>query len=539
MVIAALIWWSNSWEATAPDPARFTLAAVIDNAFTPLLAWMLLAFPEGRVRGGLSRLTLALALLIFALLAPLAPIYDPRQFGCQTCGPHTNLLLIAGVPSVLHVRDKVLSYGLGPLFEFCLAATLVVRFARASLVERRVVGPLYLPAATYAAISGLVLVIPHFAGTYFVTADSAGRTLNTIEYTALLFVPLTFLYGMQRARGRRDRLGSLVREVGANPSSAGLERALSSTLGDPSLRLGLFVGGGYLRPDLTVLDEPADDGPLTWTPLDAAGRRVGVLVHDRALLLDDHDLLQSVTAAARLAVDNERLQEEVRLQLEALRESRRRIIAAGDEARRRIERNLHDGAQQRLVSLLVALQLVEMQVGPDGDPGVRATLRDMGEQLNAAIDELRDIARGLHPALLTDEGLAPAVRALADRSPLPVTVERVPEQRLSPSIEAAAYYVVAEALTNTARYARAEQARVDVATTGDSLIVTVSDDGRGGAALERGSGLRGLADRVEAAGGRLEIDSPIGRGTTIRATLPARLPRLAAGSAIERSVQAV
>jgi signal transduction histidine kinase len=180
-----------------------------------------------------------------------------------------------------------------------------------------------------------------------------------------------------------------------------------------------------------------------------------------------------------------------------------------------------------------------MQVGPDGDPGVRATLRDMGEQLNAAIDELRDIARGLHPALLTDEGLAPAVRALADRSPLPVTVERVPEQRLSPSIEAAAYYVVAEALTNTARYARAEQARVDVATTGDSLIVTVSDDGRGGAALERGSGLRGLADRVEAAGGRLEIDSPIGRGTTIRATLPARLPRLAARSAIERSVQAV
>jgi signal transduction histidine kinase len=148
----------------------------------------------------------------------------------------------------------------------------------------------------------------------------------------------------------------------------------------------------------------------------------------------------------------------------------------------------------------------------------------MGEQLDAAIDELRDIARGLHPSILTEKGLAAAVRALADRAPLPVLIEQLPDQRLPAAVEAAAYYVVAEALTNTARYARAEQVRVDIRTSADSLTVAVSDDGRGGASLEKGSGLRGLADRVEAAGGQLQIDSPIGDGTTVRAVLPCVTP---------------
>jgi PAS domain S-box-containing protein len=215
-----------------------------------------------------------------------------------------------------------------------------------------------------------------------------------------------------------------------------------------------------------------------------------------------------------------RLNAELHTRLEELAASRARIVTAGDVERRRLERNLHDGAQQRLVALSLSLRLAQAKI--DSDPaGARATLAGAGDELVLALAELRELARGLHPAVLSDRGLRAAVEMLAGRSPVPVEIADIPAERLPEPVEAGAYYLIAEALTNVAKYANASAVRVRVVASVASVVVEVSDDGVGGADPGAGSGLRGLADRVEALGGSLEIVSPAGAGTSLRAEIPA------------------
>jgi len=210
---------------------------------------------------------------------------------------------------------------------------------------------------------------------------------------------------------------------------------------------------------------------------------------------------------------------EHREQEEELRRSRARLVEAGDAERRRLERNLHDGAQQRLVSLSLALRLAQSRLATDAE-GATDILERASEELALALEELRELARGIHPAVLTDRGLEAALEGLAGRSPIPVEVESVPDERLPPSVEAAAFYVVSESLANVAKYAEATLARVSVTRQNGEAVVEVADDGVGGADPTRGSGLRGLADRVEALDGRLEVSSGTGRGTVVRAVIP-------------------
>jgi signal transduction histidine kinase len=204
----------------------------------------------------------------------------------------------------------------------------------------------------------------------------------------------------------------------------------------------------------------------------------------------------------------------------ALRESRARIVEAGYAERKRVERDLHDGAQQRLVALALELQVVRSRLETD-PAGAGQLLEAAADELAGATHELRELARGLHPPLLSDRGLVPALEALAKRAPLPVAVEAEEVERSPQAVEAAAYFVVAEALTNVARHAHAEQAIVRVARRNGELRVEVEDDGAGGADLGAGTGLRGLRDRVDALDGSLEVESRPGRGSTVRATLPA------------------
>jgi signal transduction histidine kinase len=204
---------------------------------------------------------------------------------------------------------------------------------------------------------------------------------------------------------------------------------------------------------------------------------------------------------------------------EQLTASRARIVQAADAERRRLERNLHDGAQQRLVSLALALRLAQGKL-PDDPAAATELLERASEELGVGLEELRELARGIHPAILTDRGLAPALEALAARATVPVEVSGLPSERLPEPIEAAAFYVVAESLTNVAKYASARSARVDLARDDGLLVVEVTDDGVGGADSAKGSGLRGLTDRVEALGGSLLVSSEAGRGTTVRAELP-------------------
>ena len=206
---------------------------------------------------------------------------------------------------------------------------------------------------------------------------------------------------------------------------------------------------------------------------------------------------------------------------EKLSASRARIVEAGDAERRRLERNLHDGAQQRLVALALQLRLVEAAL-EDNPEHARALLTDANAQLDEALDELRELARGIHPAILTDRGLGPAVEALATRAPLPVELTEVPDERLPEPVEAAAYYVVAEAVTNAAKYAQASNVSISIRRSDGRAVVRVADNGIGGADAGQGSGLRGLADRLEALDGRLRVESPPHGGTRIEAEIPLR-----------------
>jgi signal transduction histidine kinase len=246
------------------------------------------------------------------------------------------------------------------------------------------------------------------------------------------------------------------------------------------------------------------------------GVRVAAIVHDAALDTGP-ELVQAAAAAAALALDNERLKADLRARVEELRVSRVRIVEAADAARRRLERDLHDGAQQQLVSLALDLRLLKGRVrGTEAEPLVDT----LAEKLAAALGELRELARGIHPAILTDRGLGPAIEALAARVPVSVDCDVEIQERLSGPIEAAAYFVVAEALTNIVKYARASSARVVVRRRADVVTVLVDDDGTGGARIGAGSGLRGLQDRLAALDGSLSVDSPEGGGTRLRARIP-------------------
>jgi signal transduction histidine kinase len=201
--------------------------------------------------------------------------------------------------------------------------------------------------------------------------------------------------------------------------------------------------------------------------------------------------------------------------------SRARIVEASVAERRRLERNLHDGAQQRLVTLAVHLRVAQECLRED-PKAAEAMLANVGEDLKVALEELRELARGLHPAVLSDRGLEPALQSLANRAPFPVEISGVPTLRLDEGVEAAIYYVVAESLTNVAKHANATEARVKISTANEEVVVEIRDNGSGGASMDRGSGLRGLADRIEALGGQLELKSPSGGGTVVRTTLPVR-----------------
>jgi signal transduction histidine kinase len=224
-------------------------------------------------------------------------------------------------------------------------------------------------------------------------------------------------------------------------------------------------------------------------------------------------LLADLAAEAGLVLRNVRLVGEVKA-------SRQRIVAAQDEERRRVERDLHDGAQQRLVNLSLALSMAQGRLGPDDDPELRGTLTGAADELSLALDELRELARGIHPAILTEEGLAAALESLADRSPVPAMVVEAPRDRLPTSVEVTAYFVVSEALANVAKYAKASDVTIRVARFDRHIVVEVVDDGVGGADVEKGSGLRGLEDRVAALDGRITVDSPLGGGTRIVAKIP-------------------
>jgi signal transduction histidine kinase len=308
-------------------------------------------------------------------------------------------------------------------------------------------------------------------------------------------------------------------ELRADPTPADLRDALARALRDPSLTLAYWLPefGSYADHDGRPVELQQAGNRQGVRLIDREGARVAALLHDPALG-DEPELLDAVTAAAGIALENARLNVELRARVEELRGSRARILEAGRTERQRLERNLHDGAQHRLVALSLQLSLLEEQL--TGDRSATAQLEQARREIDTSLDELREIARGIHPAVVSGHGLAVALEQLAAGASVPVQLTVELQERLPEALEVAAYYLISESLANVGKYANASSATVEVARRNGYVRIEILDDGIGGADTEGGSGLRGLADRVEALGGRLRVWSPRGGGTRVQAEIP-------------------
>lgn len=516
MVATGFAWYVGTYSASF-NPLIDRVGYGFQGYYDALLAWLVLAYPSGRLRWRASRVVVAAFLALLAVRSVFRLALFRPSTALDVSDPRAVDQYIADL-SLRDAGDALFRIGIAGL-SIAILVLVVVRLRRETVLGRRVAGPILLGGVALAV--GIIVEVGALAAADSfaerIAAWDLGQALTVVTAT---LVPIAFAIGLIRSRLSRGSVADLVVELGQSANPPALRDLLARTLRDPTLEIAYAVAGtnAYVGSDGRPFElPPPDSADRALTRLDRGGQTIAVLIHDPAIA-DRPELVRSVAAAAGLALDNERLAAEVRSQLEEVRSSRARIVAAGDAERRRVERDLHDGAQQRLVTLALALQVAQAHL--DGsDPTLTSMLDRAEDELGLALGELRELARGLHPTVLAEEGIAQAVEALADRSPVPVTT-RAPAGRYSPVVEATAYFVVAEALTNVAKYARARSATVTIVEIDGQLVVEVTDDGAGGADPSKGSGLRGLADRVAAAGGGLTVHSEAGHGTTIRAAIP-------------------
>jgi len=493
-------------------PILLGLGFVAQLTGTSLQVFLLLTFPEGRLRSRKQAAVIVavLGLIGFAYFTFIA-LFDAEQAGLSETA---NPFYLPATAPIAGALAGLATLALGTAF-VAIVVLLVGRWLRSSRPARRTLAPVVVAGGLSSGIGVTAMLI---GSSLSRDAAIALITGQTVAYAA---VPFGFLFGLLRLRMARGAVADVIVELGDTPAPKRLSEALGGALGDPRLEVVLWSPEreAYVDANAVPIDLDGVDRGRAVTRLERDGRPMAAVLHDPALA-EDPGLVAAVVAALRLAVDNERLAAEVRSQLEEVRASRARIVEASDAERRRVERNLHDGAQQRLVVLSLALRRAQAQLPGDAGAELTGTLANATEQLKAALAELRQLARGIHPAILVEAGLPAALRSLARESPVPVALRVDLSERLPEPVEAAVYFVVSEALANVAKYAGADQVEVSVAIAGEELRVQIADDGRGGADPMSGSGLRGLTDRVAALGGRLDVRSPLGAGTRVAATLP-------------------
>jgi signal transduction histidine kinase len=489
-----------SW-ANAPLP--YTIGEAFDELPPVVFLHVFLAFPSGRLEGRLAR-----AVVTAAYVAALGP--QLLRLGLGDFGPD-NLISVASGPDAAETLRRVQGVAIGTL---ALAGVGVLAARRrgggrplrrslALLVDFFAFGLVMIAALSLSAA---------FDGPAFVTIQRA-------TFVVIGIAPVAFLVGLLNARLARSAVGDLLVELRSEPAPADLRGAFARALGDPSLTLAYWLPqfGSWAEPSGRPVELPKPGSGRATTLIESDGAHVAALVQD-ASLDQEPELLDAVSAAAAIALENGRLHSELNARLEELRGSRVRVIEAGQKERERLERNLHDGAQQRLIALSLELGRLEEQMATD--PDARARINQAKKEVALSLQELRDVALGLHPAVVSGHGLAVALESLAAQAPIPVELTVALEGRLPDQVEVAAYYVVSESLANIGKHARATSASVEVTRANGRLVVEVVDDGVGGADTERGTGLRGLADRVEALAGGLRIWTPRGGGTRVRAEIP-------------------
>jgi len=493
--------WSNPGASSA---FVYTTGLVLSASALPLVAQAALAFPGSRLASPLDRTAVAAAYAGAVVVLGLAPalLFDARSHDCGDCP--RNLLALADRGEA---ADELGQIGIrwSAVAACVLALLLVARLVRSSPAARRSAWAVLVPAAVYCTAAGAVFAAS--SSHAFLWNGTTERRLWFVQAYALVGIAAGVCWSAYLAQRRRLAVARLVVELAGSPPPGGLRAAFARLVGDPGLVLGYPVGeAGDL---VDVAGAPVDLGPeQQQTRLVGDGRLLAVVGHRPGLLAGD-DLVDEVTATARLALENERLQARVQVRLAELRRSRSRIVAAGDAERRRLERDLHDGAQQRIVGLALSLRLASSRLVPTIDPAAAAELAAAEADVREATKELRTLAHGIFPAVLADGGLDAALTAIAEEARVPVRVEGRSSGRYSPAVEGAAYAVVAEAVGAadsgvTVRVARAEPA----------LVVEVELAGVDGE-LDRTE----LEDRVAAADGQLIFGGRNG-GVEIRVVFP-------------------
>ena len=498
-------WWTAGQlmqPPTTSSPLVYTVGEVWRLAWTFGFVLVLLSYPGGRLSRSVDRL---LAGAVFIAAVPMQILW---LLFLEGQGPRNAFLVwpSASTADAIDTAQRVVWLGVAVV----LVVWFVARWIVAGPPLRRTLAPVLAGCVTVLVFSLYVIVDK------FWTAPTLLLWTLLGAYTA---VPLALLASMLRARLARSSVAELLVELRAHPAPAGLRDSLARALRDPSLTLAFWLSQYQVYADLEgrPVDLPREGSGRETTLIELRGEHVAALLHD-ASLREEPELLDAVTAAAGIALENARLQSELRARLEELRGSRARILEAAQSERRRLERDLHDGAQQRLVALSLELGLLGERL--DSDPETSRALEQARDELVESLQELRELARGIHPAVVAGHGLEVALESLVARAPVPVRLTVDLDGRLPERIEMAAYYLVSEGLANVAKYARAAGAKVDITRRNGELVVEVVDDGVGGANTDGGSGIRGLADRVEALGGRLRVWSPGGGGTRVRAEIP-------------------
>ena len=494
-----------SWTSLAL-PSAIHVPYTIGLAFSllppVLFLHVFLAFPSGRLVRSFERVLVAAA---YATAIGL----DLVVMTLGGLGPH-NLVELVTQPGAGQVVRRVQLVALS-VFSVAGIAVLAARRRREGRHLRRSL-TLLIDSFALALVAIPVLLMSS------VFEPSEHEAIRRVTYAMIGIAPFAFLFGLLHARLARSTVGDLLVELRADLAPSDLRDALARALRDPSMMLVYWLPDYQSYADLEgrPVELAREEGRAT-TLIDREGARVAALLHDPALH-DEPELLNAVTAAAGIALENGRLHAELRARLDELRGSRARIVEAGQRERQRLERNLHDGAQQRLIALALELSLLEAQLV--GDTNATMRLDQARREIGTSLEELRAVARGIHPAVVSGHGLEIALEQLAARAVVPVRLKVDVEGRLPERLEVAAFYLVSESLANTGKHAYATSASVEIACTNGELVVEVVDDGIGGADTERGSGLRGLADRVEALEGRLRIWSPRNGGTRLRAEIP-------------------
>jgi len=509
MVLTALGFFASQLTEANP-PWMYTIGTAVQYMWLIGFLYLLLTFPSGRLSGRLDRWLMGAIVALLCL--PILAMLDGNKAGLRCADCPDNLIQIVHNN---HEAQNLLGLQrlIGSILLLVIVGVLIRRWTRASPARRRAVAPVLVAGCAAFVVLAITATLDLFG-------DPLSSLPSNVFFYLIATVPIAVMYVFLQRQLARGGVAGLVVELGAPRPDTDLRQALARTLGDPSLELAFWFPAErcYVDGDGAPVRIPENDPARRATLVERDGQPIAALLHD-PFLDNDTELVESVCAAASLALENERLQAELRARLTELQASRARLVGATDAERRRIERDLHDGTQQRLVSIAMSLGLLESKL-PAQQEEAAPLLRETRAALAVALEELRELTHGINPPLLVERGLSAALDELCRRAALPTHLRLELDGRLPDQVESAAYFVASEALTNAAKHSHATDVRVTASLAGATLIVQVADDGIGGAGTGGGSGLRGLADRVEALGGRFTVSSPPGRGTTLRAEVP-------------------